>query len=83
MCIRDRLTPEEAALVADKDDAPMTALDKKSLVYMIVLVAGFIAGNWVPVLSNANVIMVMLAVAFVPGIDILTWKEFQLSLIHI
>ena len=73
----EELTPEEAALVADKDDAPMTALDKKSLVYMIVLVAGFIAGNWVPVLSNANVIMVMLAVAFVPGIDILTWKEFQ------
>ena len=61
----EELTPEEAALVADKDDAPMTALDKKSLVYMIVLVA------------NANVIMVMLAVAFVPGIDILTWKEFQ------
>ena len=55
----------------------MTALDKKSLVYMIVLIAGFIAGNWVPILSNVNVIMVMLAVAFVPGIDILNWKEFQ------
>ncbi len=73
----ESLTDEEAALIATKDDEPMTALDKKSLVYMIVLVAGFIAGNWVPILSNVNVIIVMLAVAFVPGIDILNWKEFQ------
>lgn len=71
------LTAEEAAIVADKDDTPMTMLDKKSLVYMIVLIAGFIAGNWVPILSNVNVIMIMLAVAFLPGVDILNWKEFQ------
>ena len=73
----ESLTDEETALIAKKDDEPMSTLDKKSLVYMIVLVAGFIAGNWVPVLSNVNVVMVMLAVAFIPGIDILSWKEFQ------
>lgn len=72
------LSEEEAALVRSGDaNEPMSALDKKSLIYMIVLVAGFIAGNWVPVLSNINVIIVMLAIAFVPGIDILTWKDFE------
>lgn len=73
----EELTAEEAAIVADKDDAPMSTLDKKSLVYMVVLIAGFVVGNWIPILSNVNVIMIMLAVAFVPGIDILKWKEFQ------
>lgn len=73
----ESLTDEEAALIATKDSEPMSALDKKSLVYMVVLVAGFIAGNWVPILSNVNVIIIMLAVAFIPGIDILNWKEFQ------
>lgn len=72
------LTADEAALVAGKGDSePMSALDKKSLVYLVVLIAGFIAGNWVPILSNINVIIIMLAVAFVPGIDILTWKDFE------
>lgn len=73
----ESLSEEETALVASKEEQPMSALDKKSLVYMVVLVAGFIAGNWVPLLSNVNVIIVMLAVAFIPGIDILKWKEFQ------
>ncbi len=74
----EALSAEEAAIVAGKDDKePMSALDIKSLIYMIVLVAGFIAGNWIPLLANTTVIMVMLAVAFVPGIDILTWKEFE------
>ena len=73
----ESLTEEEAALIAKKDDEPMSALDIKSLIYMIVLVVGFIAGNWVPVLTNVNVIIVMLAIAFVPGIDILNWKEFE------
>jgi len=72
------LSEEEAALVTGSGDKePMTATDIKALIYMVVLVAGFIAGNWVPVLSNVNVIMVMLAVAFLPGIEIVTWKDFQ------
>ncbi len=74
----EALTDQEVAIVAGKDDnEPMSVLDKKSLVYMIILVAGFIMGNWIPLLSNINVIIVMLAIAFVPGIDILTWKEFE------
>lgn len=74
----EALTDEEVALVAGKgDNEPMSTLDKKSLVYMIVLIAGFIIGNWIPILSNINVIIVMLAIAFMPGIDILTWKEFE------
>jgi len=72
------LTEEEAKLVAGEgDEGPMDARDIKALIYMVVLIAGFIAGNWVPVLSNINVIMVMLAVAFLPGIEIVTWNDFQ------
>lgn len=72
------LSEEEAAIVAGTGEKkPMTSKDIKALIYMVVLIAGFIAGNWIPVLSNVNVIMIMLAVAFCPGIEIVTWKDFQ------
>jgi len=74
----EELSEQEAALVASTGhEGPMDTLDKKSLVYMIVLVIGFVLGNWIPVLSNINVVIVMLAVAFVPGVDILSWKDFE------
>ena len=72
------LTEEETRLVSGEgDEGPMTSKDIKALIYMVVLIAGFVAGNWVPVLSNVNVIMIMLAVAFLPGIEIVSWKDFQ------
>ena len=72
------LTEEETRLVSGEgDEGPLTSKDIKALIYMVVLIAGFVAGNWVPVLSNVNVIMIMLAVAFLPGIEIVSWKDFQ------
>ena len=74
----EELSEEEAALVKGTGEkTPMTTKDILSLIYMIVLVAGFIAGTWVPILSNVNVVMVMLAVAFIPGLELVTWKDFQ------
>lgn len=72
------LSEKEAQLVAGTGEKePLSARDVKALVYMVVLIAGFIAGNWVPVLSNVNVIMIMLAVAFMPGVEIVSWKDFN------
>ena len=73
----EALTEEEAQHIVAKDDSKMDSRDIKALIYMIVLVAGFILGNWITILSNVNVIMIMLAVAFLPGVDLLTWKDFQ------
>jgi solute carrier family 13 (sodium-dependent dicarboxylate transporter), member 2/3/5 len=73
----EALTEEEAQFIVAKDDSKMDSRDIKALIYMIVLVAGFICGNWITILSNVNVIMIMLAVAFLPGVDLLTWKDFQ------
>lgn len=72
------LSEDETKLVTGGDvKEPMTFQDIKALVYMIALIAAFIAGNWVPILSNINVIMVMLAVAFLPGVEIVSWKDFN------
>ncbi len=72
------LSEEEAAMVKGTDEkTPMSKKDILSLIYMIVLIAGFVAGTWVSALSNVNVIMVMLAVAFIPGLNLVSWKDFQ------
>lgn len=73
----EALTEEEAQHIVAKETSKMNSADIKALIYMVVLVAGFILGNWVTVLSNVNVVMIMLAVAFLPGVDLLTWKDFQ------
>ena len=49
----------------------------KALVIVLGLLVLWVVGNWVPVLNATVVALVGLAVMFLPGMDLLTWKEFQ------
>lgn len=49
----------------------------KVLVVVIGLLAFWIIGNWVPVLNATVVALIGLVVMFLPGMNLLTWREFQ------
>ncbi|MDJ1651275.1 MULTISPECIES: SLC13 family permease [Gordonibacter] len=51
----------------------------KTLVIIVGLLALWIIGNWVPVLNATVVALIGLTLMFVPGMQLLTWKEFQNS----
>jgi sodium-dependent dicarboxylate transporter 2/3/5 len=49
----------------------------KVLLIILIMVALWILGNWVPVFNVTTVALVGLLVMFLPGMDLLNWKEFQ------
>ena len=49
----------------------------KALVVIVGLLVLWIAGNWVPVLNATVVALIGLTVMFLPGMSLLTWREFQ------
>lgn len=51
--------------------------DKKSLCVVILLPVLWIAGNWIGPLNTTIVAMVGVALLFLPGMDLMTWREFQ------
>lgn len=53
------------------------AYDIKALAIIVILVVLWIAGNWISVLNVTTVALVGLIVMFLPGMNLLTWKEFQ------
>lgn len=51
--------------------------DVKALIIILLLVILWIAGNWITVLNATTVALIGLVVMFLPGMNLLTWKEFQ------
>ena len=51
--------------------------DTKALAIILILIVLWIAGNWVPALNVTVVALIGLVVMFLPGMSLLTWKEFQ------
>ena len=51
--------------------------DIKALAIILILIVLWIAGNWVPALNVTVVALIGLVVMFLPGMSLLTWKEFQ------
>lgn len=49
----------------------------KAILVIVLMVVLWIAGNWIPVFNTTIVALVGLIVMFVPGMDLITWKEFQ------
>ncbi|MBX9034952.1 SLC13 family permease [Gordonibacter massiliensis (ex Traore et al. 2017)] len=73
----------DACLQGIRDEAAastkVSAYDVKALLMIVLLVVLWILGNWIPVLNVTVVALVGLTVMFLPGIDLLTWGEFQKS----
>lgn len=55
----------------------MTAHDVKSLVLLVAIPVLWIMGNWVPFLNATTVALFGMLMLFVPGMNILTWKEYE------
>ncbi|MEG0323463.1 MAG: SLC13 family permease, partial [Raoultibacter sp.] len=49
----------------------------KVLLVIVGLVVLWILGNWVPIFNVTAVALIGLTIMFLPGMDLLTWKEFQ------
>ncbi|MDR3136809.1 MAG: anion permease [Coriobacteriales bacterium] len=55
----------------------VSVYDIKALLMIVLLIVLWILSNWIPVLNVSAVALLGLTVMFLPGIDLLTWKEFQ------
>lgn len=49
----------------------------KAIIVVVGLLVLWIVGNWIPVLNATVVALIGLTVMFLPGMNLLTWKEFQ------
>ena len=54
-----------------------SAKDKKSICIVVLLPVLWIAGNWIGPLNTTIVAMVGVALLFLPGMDLMSWREFQ------
>jgi sodium-dependent dicarboxylate transporter 2/3/5 len=54
-------------------------LDIKVLIVIFALLVLWVVGNWVPVLNVTTVAILGLTVMFLPGMNLLSWKELQNS----
>ena len=56
-----------------------TRRERKALAFVIMMPVLWIAGNWIPALNVTVVALFGLAATFLPGVRLLTWKEYQES----
>ena len=54
-----------------------TRHERKALAFVILLPVLWIAGTWIPALNVTVVAVLGLAIAFLPGVNLLTWKQYQ------
>lgn len=57
--------------------AKIQAIDIKVLLVVAGMLVCWVIGNWVPVLNVTTVAVLGLLVMFLPGMNLLTWKELQ------
>ena len=84
LCLTTILKPEpiaDSCLQGIRDEAAaaktVEPYDIKAIIIILGMLVLWIVGNWVPVLNATVVALVALAIMFLPGMDLLTWKEFQ------
>lgn len=54
-----------------------TVHEKKALAFVMCMPLLWIMGNWIPALNVTVVAVLGLVVAFLPGVNLITWKEYQ------
>lgn len=55
----------------------MDAYDKKAIVLIVCMLVMWMAGSWIKVLDSTFVALIGFIIMFVPGVDLLTWDEYQ------
>lgn len=69
---------ESVAIILEQTKVvqPFSAKEKKLIMILILMLAFWIAGTWVPAFNITMVALIALIVMFLPGIDILHWDNF-------
>ena len=77
----ERLTDEAQAAIQErgKNVGKFDALDWKTIGIMLLLVVLWVASNWTG-WDATSIAVLGLVLFFIPGIDVLTWKEFVKSI---
>ncbi len=55
----------------------MSAHDIKSLILLITIPVLWILGNWIPQLNATTVALIGMFLLFVPGMNIISWKDYE------
>ncbi len=61
---------------AGEDAGKSTPFEKRALFMILALPILWIAGSFIPILNTTTVAIIGLAIMFLPGINLLTWKEY-------
>ncbi len=61
---------------ANEDAGKATTFEKRALFMIIILPVLWILGSFIPVLNTTIVAIIGLGIMFLPGVNLLTWKEF-------
>lgn len=56
-----------------------TVQERKALAFVVLMPVLWIAGNWITALNVTVVALIGLVATFLPGVKLLTWKEYQES----
>ena len=56
---------------------PLGTQDKKALAVLVLLPVLWIASNWIPAINTTVVAMLGMVLLFAPGINLMSWKQFQ------
>lgn len=65
-------------IYADKQMAERwSAKDLKTIVIICVMLMLWFLGSWIPFFNTATVAVIGMSLMFMPGIEVLTWKEMQ------
>jgi len=71
--------PVEASMMAlrrTKEMGAMNTREKKILVIIALMFVFWIASTWVPVFDTTLIALIGMCAFFLPGIEVLTWKQF-------
>lgn len=75
----EKISEESMHIMEDKvkELPPLTLKEKKSVAVVLGMIVLWFIGSWVPYFSTTVVALLGMAVMFMPGTDLLTWKEFS------
>lgn len=69
----------EAIIAQTEELGRPTLQERKALVFVVLMPMLWIVGNWVPILNVTVVALLGLVIAFLPGVRLLTWDQYQRS----
>ena len=77
--LKDQISPDAVDAYIRKNDfhERLNSQEKKTVIIILGMIICWILGSWLKALNTTLVAIIGLSIMFLPGIQILTWKEFK------